>query len=237
MVYLKVSFVLSARIIFRNMFFRQFGETFFFLRYFVRIQTAQCTTCKMDTIGRDVFLNTLHSQISCRCVGCVSILMLDNTSLQTHISHANRHFQVDDFLTTPVLVGDVIAPGSKYMAITDRFPYVQSQQVQTQCKTTWPNKKVGDASEIWSGHLMGFLIQPIKRYSLLDIQTSPKLHPKPWQQDPKKTIVKPKGAGFLYDSIGSLYWWPGLNGRVLGLVFWPTCFLGRFLAGWWRVSV
>lgn len=29
MVYLKVSFVLSARIIFRNMFFRHFGETFF----------------------------------------------------------------------------------------------------------------------------------------------------------------------------------------------------------------
>ena len=77
--------------------------------------------------------------------------------------------------------------------------------------------------------------------SLLDIQTSaidsPKLHPKPKKsQTPRQPSSNLKALVFLYDSIGSLYWWPGLKGRVVGLVAWclcPTCFVWEDS---WRVG-
>lgn len=249
MVYLKVSFVLSARIIFRNMFFRQFGETFFFFRYFVRIQTAQCTTCKMDTIGRDVFLNTLHSQISCRCVRCESILMLDNTTLGTHISHASRHFWVDDFLTKPVLVRDVIVP----WRVIWQYPRVKihgnhgpfsacpvptspnpMQDNVTQQKGWWCFKKSGQVTS-W-----GFLIQPIKMYSLLDIQTSaidsPKFtseatttRPQDNHRQTLKALVScmTPSAACTDDQVS--------NGRGVGLgAFAQLVLFGKM--GWWRVG-
>lgn len=107
-----------------------------------------------------------------------------------------------------------------------------------------PTKRLVMLQKIWSGHLMGFFNTTYQDVFIVRYPNLSHWFPKIYigshdNKTPRQPSSNPKGAGFLYDSIGSLYWWPGFQRE--GCWAWclcPTCFVWEdgLVAGWWRVS-